>query len=340
MKYTERVLIFGGTGQDGALLAESILKHCSTDNVLVVSTTTSNVRSNLWRLEHLGITERVKIYRFDMTEDDPVEIIREVSPTKIYILAGQTNTANSISAITMTAQINVYGFSRILEAIKEWSPEAAVFIAGSSEMFGNGPNSKELVSLEENCKCEPRNPYGITKLYQYHLIRQYREFYKLRITAGILFNHESEFRGRQFVSKKITRNIAKYKLDNSHTFSLGNMSSMRDWSCARDFVRGFQDVINKSGSGDYIFASGILHSVRDFVSKTCEAADLQVSIEGEGMEEKVIDIKNGNIIADVSPRYFRTNDTHALRGDSSKLRERFGWEPTRKLSNLVCRMFE
>ena len=143
-----------------------------------------------------------------MTEDD-LETIREVSPTKIYILAGQTNTANSIGAITMTAQINVYGFSRILEAIKEWSPEAAVFIAGSSEMFGNGPNSKELVSLEKNCICEPRNPYGITKLYQYLLIRQYREFYKLRITAGILFNHEMNL-GEAICLKKlqgISRNI-------------------------------------------------------------------------------------------------------------------------------------
>lgn len=336
--HQRRVLIFGGSGQDGSLLAFYLLSNESYANSQIYVSATSLTETNLFRLRHLEILDKVHLFKFDMLCDDPSSIVQESDPDQVYILSGLTNTADSITSISLTAGVNVFGFSRILESLKKYSPETSIFVAGSSEMYGNGPISTSAVTLDSNNTCIPTNPYGLSKLYQYHLVNQYRSFYSLDISYGILFNHESELRGRQFVTKKIVRNMTRFKYDSCHTFSLGNLSSARDWSSARDFVQAFEMLVDLRANSSYIFASGTLTTVREFLSLTAECLAINCHFEGSGLDELLICDTTGRCIASVSPRYYRTNDTKSLYGDPSRLTSEFCWKPTQSLISLINHM--
>jgi len=338
MTRVPKILIFGGSGQDGALLAFYLKNHEIYSQAEISVTTTNSSKSNLFRLSELNLLDCLTLYTFHMGIDDPSLIIQESNPDQIYILAGSTNTASSISNISDTALVNVLGFSRILEAIKDYSPGASTFVAGSSEMYGSGPNSDVPVQLLENNRCIPSNPYGLSKLYQYQLTRQYREFFNLDITCGILFNHESEYRGRRFVTKKIVQNMVKFKTCHSHTFALGNLSSARDWSSAKDFVRAFVCTTESRSRRDHIIASGTTTTVRQFLLSTASHLDIKCHLEGTGLEERLICDQSGHIIATVSPRYFRTNDTKCLFGDPSCLLKQYNWSPKYSIDDLIYEM--
>lgn len=338
MTSRSNVLIFGGSGQDGVLLANFLINKPTNNNLSLTLTTTSSSEAHLYRLTHLGIRDKVSVRQYRMEVDDPTPIILDCNPDYCYIICGYTNTASSIGQISSTSLSNVYGFSRILEALKDVSPETSIFVAGSSEMYGSGPSSDIPVTSTHNNSCFPTNPYGITKLYQYHLVQQFREFYKLDISFGVLFNHESELRGRQFVTKKITSNLVRYKLFSGHSFSVGNLSSARDWSSAKDFVRGFSLITEKRSNNNYIFASGHTTSVRTVLLSTAEQLNLRCHLEGIGLEEKLICNDTGHVIANVSPRYYRTNDTQPLYGDSTPLQNEYGWKANYTIEKIIAEM--
>jgi len=335
-----KVLIFGGTGQDGSLLASYLVDELDYNAENITVTTTSLSESNLFRLQYFKLIGRVNLRQYSMDADDPTDIIQSSNPDYVYLLSGSPYTTSSIATVAQTSLTNTYGFSRIIESLRDCSPDSSIFIAGSSEMYGSGPSSDISVGIESNNLCMPTNPYGASKLYQYHLANQYREYYGLDISYGILFNHESELRGRQFVSKKIVSNLVRYKLTQNHKFSMGNLSSERDWSSASDFVRGFATITENRSNKAYIFSSGTKISVRDFVIATTELLELPCHFEGLYLSEKLICDVTGKTILDVSTRYYRTNDTKPLFGDSSPLMTEHNWERKYPLNRLIQTMIK
>jgi GDPmannose 4,6-dehydratase len=238
------------------------------------------------------------------------------------------------------ASSNIIGNTHVLEAIRQVCPEARAVFSGSSEMYGNSTNDSEaLICLHS--PCAPVNPYGSSKLCNYFLVKQFREFFHLSLSTAVFFNHESELRGRSFVTKKITRNLAQYSIDKSHSFSLGNLNNSRDWSSAKDFVSAVWRLVNSKHIGkDYIFASGSLHTVREFILTTCDSLALSVAFEGVGLDERLVCQRTGHTIISVSPRYFRENDCIGLAGDVVPLLMDLSWNPSFTFESLVNNMIE
>ena len=333
-------LITGATGQDGAYLAELLLDK----GYIVHGIKRRSSSFNTSRVDHLyhdphGSGVRFFLHYGDMTDStNLIRIIQEVQPTEIYNLAAQSHVRVSFETPEYTANADALGTLRLLEAVRILRLEDKVrfYQASTSELFGMA----QEVPQRETTPFYPRSPYAAAKLYAYWITINYREAYKMHASNGILFNHEGPTRGETFVTRKITRAVAAIELGLQDKLYLGNLSARRDWGHARDYVEGMWLIVQQPEPDDYILATGEGHSVREFVEKAFACVGRRIEWRGAGVAEKGIDTRDGRVVIEVDPRYFRPTETDALLGDPSKARQKLGWRHKVTFDELVREMVE
>ena len=333
-------LITGATGQDGAYLSEFLLaKGYQVHGI--------KRRSSLFntdRIDHLYQDPHEKGRRFilhhgDLTDaTNLIRIIQEVQPDEIYNLAAQSHVAVSFETPEYTANSDALGVLRILEAIRILGMEkkARFYQASTSEMYGK----VQEVPQTETTPFYPRSPYGVAKLYAYWITVNYREAYGMHASNGILFNHESPIRGETFVTRKITRAMARIKLGLEDCLYLGNLDARRDWGHARDYVEMQWLMLQQDEPDDYVIATGKQYSVREFVETAAACIERFIRWQGKGLEEKGYDRDSGQCLIRIDPRYFRPTEVETLLGDPSKARTKLGWIPQTSFEELVREMIE
>lgn len=334
---TKVALITGITGQDGAYLAEFLLNK----GYVVHGIRRRASLFNTDRIDHLyedphESGTRLFLHYGDMTDSSSlVRIIQQVQPDEIYNLAAQSHVAVSFEEPEYTANSDALGVLRVLEAIRILGMEKKTrfYQASTSELYG----LVQEIPQKETTPFYPRSPYAVAKLYGYWIVVNYREAYGMYACNGILFNHESPVRGETFVTRKITRAFARIKLGLQDRLYLGNLDSKRDWGHAKDYVEVQWLMLQQQQPEDFVIATGIQHSVRDFVSAAARELGLQLRWEGHGIEEKGYDI-DGKCIVAVDPRYFRPTEVESLLGDPTKARKKLGWTPRITFDELVAEM--
>ncbi|MBX6420055.1 MAG: GDP-mannose 4,6-dehydratase [Sinobacteraceae bacterium] len=337
---TKRALITGVTGQDGAYLAEFLLnKGYEVHGV--------KRRASLFntdRIDHLYQDPHTPHRRFilhygDLTDStNLIRVVQEVQPDEIYNLAAQSHVAVSFETPEYTANADAVGTLRLLEALRILGLEKKTrfYQASTSELYGK----VQEIPQTETTPFYPRSPYAAAKLYAYWITVNYREAYGMYACNGILFNHESPVRGETFVTRKITRALARIKLGLQERLYLGNLDARRDWGHARDYVEAQWLMLQQDQPDDYVIASGVQHSVREFVQAAGQELDMRIEWEGRGLEEKGYDRKTGACIVSVDPRYFRPTEVETLLGDATKARTRLGWQPRVTFTELVREMVQ
>jgi GDPmannose 4,6-dehydratase len=360
---TKTALITGATGQDGAYLAELLLEK----GYIVHGIKRRSSSINTQRVDHLYQDPHLPNVRYylhygDMTDaTNLIRIVQQTQPDEIYNLAAQSHVQVSFETAEYTANADALGTLRLLEAIRILGLEKKTrfYQASTSELFGNSPQSPQ----NEDTPFAPCSPYAAAKLYAYWITRNYREAYGIHASNGILFNHESPIRGETFVTRKITRAVARIVLGLEDCLYLGNLDAKRDWGHARDYVRAMWMMLQQDEPGDYVIATGEQHTVREFVVLVFAQVGLEVAFEGERLEEvgvvRKVDLERfararaeatsataaadeaimpGPVLVRVDPRYFRPTELHSLLGDSSKARRLLGWEPSMRFDELVAEM--
>ena len=338
MSKTAKVaLITGVTGQDGAYLAEFLLNKDYEVHGLKRRSSSFNTA----RIDHLYRDPHEKGVQFylhhgDMTDSSSLtHIIQKVQPDEVYNLAAQSHVAVSFEEPEYTANSDALGSLRILEAIRILGLEKKTrfYQASTSELYGLVQETPQT----ETTPFYPRSPYGVAKLYSYWITVNYREAYGMYACNGILFNHESPVRGETFVTRKITRALARIKLGLQDCLYLGNLDAKRDWGHARDYVEMQWLMLQQEEPDDFVIATGKQYSVRDFVNAAAQELEIRIAWQGEGVDEKGSD-KDGKCIVAVDPRYFRPTEVDSLLGDASKAREKLGWVPKTTFEELVTEM--
>jgi len=333
-------LITGVNGQDGAYLAELLLKK----NYIVHGIKRRSSLINTDRIDHFYVDPQIEDKKFflhygDLTDSmNLTRIIKETEPDEIYNLAAQSHVKVSFETPEYTANADAIGVLRCLEAIRVLGFEKKVkfYQASTSELFG-----KVLeVPQTEKTPFYPRSPYAVAKLYAYWTTVNYREAYNIFASNGILFNHEGPTRGETFVSRKITMAVAKIYYGLQEKLFLGNLSALRDWGHSKDYVYGMWKILQHDTPDDFVLASGKMHSVRDFVNLSFEKINIGIEWEGKGEQEKGFDKKTGKCIVEVDPRYFRPTEVDQLLGDPSKARNLLNWETKISFEDLVSEMVD
>jgi len=337
---TKKALITGITGQDGAYLAEFLL--AKGYEVHGIKRRSSSFNTD--RIDHLYQDPHVQDRRFvlhygDLTDStNLIRIIQQVQPDEIYNLAAQSHVAVSFESPEYTANSDALGTLRILEAIRilGLNDKTRFYQASTSELFGKVQETPQT----ETTPFYPRSPYAVAKLYAYWITVNYREAYGMYACNGILFNHESPVRGETFVTRKITRALARIKLGLQDKLYLGNMDAKRDWGHAKDYVEMQWLMLQQDAPDDFVIATGEQYSVRQFVQRAAEVLGMQVEWKGEGIEERGYDAATGREIVAVDPRYFRPTEVETLLGDPTKAREELGWTPKIGFGTLVEEMVQ
>lgn len=335
---TRKALITGITGQDGAYLAEFLLKKGYEVHGIKRRASLFNTD----RIDHLYQDPHEKDVRLtlhygDLTDaTNLIRIIQQVQPEEIYNLAAQSHVAVSFETPEYTANADALGTLRILEAIRILGLEQRTrfYQASTSEMYGK----VQEVPQRESTPFYPRSPYGAAKVYAYWITVNYREAYGLFACSGILFNHESPIRGETFVTRKITRGLARIAEGLQDCLYLGNLDALRDWGHARDYVRAQWLMLQHHKPEDFVIATGEQHSVREFVELAGSLCDMAIEWKGRGIEERGVDGKTGRVVVRIDPRYFRPTEVDALLGDTSKAKEILGWSPQVNFRALVEEM--
>jgi GDPmannose 4,6-dehydratase len=335
---TRTALITGITGQDGAYLAEFLLEK----GYMVHGIKRRASSFNTDRIDHLYQDPhernlRLKLHYGDLTDStNLIRIIQEVQPDEVYNLAAQSHVAVSFETPEYTANSDAVGTLRVLEAIRILGLEKRTrfYQASTSEMFGK----VQEIPQRETTPFYPRSPYGAAKVYAYWITVNYREAYGLFACNGILFNHESPLRGETFVSRKITRALARISIGLQDTLHLGNLDSKRDWGHARDYVRAQWLMLQSDVAEDFVIATGKQFSVRDFVESAGSLLDMKIEWRGKGVDEVGVNAVTGRTLVKVDPRYFRPTEVETLLGDASKAREKLGWTAEVSFAHLVAEM--
>ncbi|MEO1045682.1 MAG: GDP-mannose 4,6-dehydratase [Pseudomonadota bacterium] len=334
---TKTAFITGVTGQDGAYLAELLVNKGYHVHGMRRRTSQSNSR----RVKHLLSDLRngegeLTLHYADMTDASAImSLISDIRPDEVYNLAAQSHVQVSFENPEYTADADALGVVRILEAIRLMGlKDTRFFQASTSEMFGNAPETPQ----HENTVFQPASPYAAAKLYAYWLVRNYRDGYGLHASNGIMFNHESPLRGRHFVTRKVTRGVAAIHLGKQEKLLMGNLSSKRDWGHAADFVKGMWQMLQQDAPGDYVLATGQTHSVRHMIELAFSHVDRTIEWVGQGVDEKGLDTRNGQILVEVDTNYFRPVDVQSLRGDAAKAKAELGWQPEIALDALIEEM--
>lgn len=330
-------LITGVTGQDGAYLAELLLEKCYEVHGIKRRTSLFNTD----RIDHLyqdphDRNRRFVLHHGDLTDSSSlIRIIQQVQPDEIYNLAAQSHVAVSFEEPEYTANSDALGALRILEAIRILGLEKKTrfYQASTSELFG----LVQEIPQKETTPFYPRSPYAVAKLYAYWITVNYREAYGMYACNGILFNHESPVRGETFVTRKITRALARIKLGLQDCVYLGNLNAKRDWGHAKDYVEMQWLMLQQEQPDDFVIATGVQYSVKEFVGAAAAEIGLQITWEGDGIGEKGYDAQGKCVIA-VDPRYFRPTEVETLLGDASKARKKLGWIPRISFQDLVAEM--
>ncbi len=331
-------LITGVTGQDGAYLAELLLKK----GYIVHGIKRRSSSFNTGRIDHLfkDVHEDETNFRLvygDMTDStNLIRIIQDVQPDEIYNLAAQSHVQVSFETPEYTANADAIGTLRVLEAIRLLRLESKTrfYQASTSELYGKVQETPQ----KETTPFYPRSPYAAAKLYAYWMTVNYREAYGMHASNGILFNHESPIRGETFVTRKITRAVAAIELGQQKCLYLGNLDAKRDWGHARDYVEGMWRIVQQEQADDYVLATGETHSVREFVELAFAELSRTIVWKGEGVDEVGFDEKSGAELVKIDPRYFRPTEVDLLLGDPSKAKAKLGWEHTTPFRDLVKEM--
>ena len=337
----KKALITGVTGQDGAYLSEFLInKGYQVHGIKRRSSSFNTGRINhLFQDEHENFNRQFILHYGDLTDTTSlIRIIQEVMPDEIYNLAAQSHVAVSFETPEYTAQADALGTLRILEAIRILKLENKVkfYQASTSELFGNA----QQVPQNELTPFAPRSPYAAAKLYSYWITINYRQAYNIFACNGILFNHESPKRGETFVTRKITRAVARIKHGLQKALYLGNLDAKRDWGHAQDYVEAMWLMLQQKTPDDYVIATGKTHSVREFTTTAFAYAGIKLEWFGSGLQEKGFDKKTGKPLVFVHPRYFRPTEVNLLIGDASKAHRQLNWHPKITLEQLVKLMVE
>jgi GDPmannose 4,6-dehydratase len=326
-------LITGITGQDGSYLAELLLSKGY--NVHGTIRRSSSIKTD--RIDH--IFDKITLHYGDLTDATNIyNLIKEIQPDEIYNLGAQSHVAVSFELPEYTANVNSLGTLRILEAIRALGLEQKIrfYQASTSELYGKTVQ----IPQNEDTPFYPRSPYGIAKLYSYWITKNYREAYDLYACTGILFNHESPRRGETFVTRKITRALKAISDGKQNVLKLGNLDALRDWGHAKDYCEAMWLMLQQSEPQDFVVATGVQHSVRDFVNEASKYFNLNIEWQGSGENEIGIDKNTNNVIIVVDSSYYRLAEVDALLGDASKAKKLLGWTPTYTFKDLVKEMCE
>jgi GDPmannose 4,6-dehydratase len=328
-------LISGITGQDGSYLAELLLEKGYTVHGIIRRASLFNTQ----RIEHLyqdpAFKDRFVLHYGDLTDSSNLNrIIEKTAPDEVYNLGAMSHVKVSFEIPEYVAEVDGLGTLRLLDAIKENALVTKFYQASTSELYGKVIETPQ----SETTPFYPRSPYGVAKLYSYWMVINYREAYDLFACNGILFNHESPRRGPTFVTRKITRAVVDIVSGKQEKLVLGNLSAKRDWGYAKDYVEGMWMMLQQEKPEDFVLATGKTTSVRRFVELAFREVDIEISWEGEGVEEKGICKKTGKVLVEVSPSYFRPTEVSLLLGDASKAREKLGWQAKTSLEELVAMM--
>ena len=329
----KRAIITGITGQDGAYLAELLLEK----GYELYGTYRRTASTNFWRIEELGVKNHPNLHlvEYDLTDlGSSIRLLEKAKAEEVYNLAAQSFVGVSFDQPHTTTQITGVGALNLLEAIRIVNPEIRFYQASTSEMFGE----VQEIPQTETTPFYPRSPYGVAKLYAHWMTINYRESYDIFGTSGILFNHESPLRGREFVTRKITDSVAKIKLGKLDVLELGNMDAKRDWGFAKDYVEGMYLMLQADKPDTYVLATHRTETVRDFVTMSCKAAEIELEWRGSAEDEVAIDMSSGKEIVRVNPVFYRPAEVELLIGNPEKAKKELGWESKTSLESLCAMM--
>lgn len=327
----KRALITGITGQDGSYLAELLLEKGY--EVYGVMRRKSVV--DYGNVEH--IKDKINFIYADMTDiTSLINAVKISTPDEVYNLAAQSFVGTSWEQPIATADIDAIGVTNLLEAIRIIKPEARFYQASTSEMFG----LVQEIPQKETTPFYPRSPYGVAKLYGHWITKNYRESYNMYACSGILFNHESERRGKEFVTRKITDAVARIKNGVQEVLELGNMDAKRDWGHSKDYVNAMWLMLQQEKADDYVIATNETRTVREFVNIAFKKAGIELKWEGTGVKEKAINIENNKVVVKINPKFYRPAEVELLIGDSSKAEKELGWQRNINFDELVERMVQ
>ncbi len=338
MKKTKKALITGITGQDGSYLTELLLKKGYEVHGIIRRSSSFNTEriDHLYKDPHLN-NVKLFLHYGDLSDGSNISrVIEKVKPDEIYNLAAQSHVKVSFDVPEYTADVTGIGTLRLLDAIKESSIKTKFYQASTSELFGLVQETPQ----KETTPFYPRSPYGCAKLYSFWITKNYREAYNIYACNGILFNHESPRRGETFVTRKITRGLARILAGKDNCLYLGNLESKRDWGYAEDYVKGMWLMLQQKKPDDFILATGENHSVREFIEEACKIAKIKLKWKRKGRKEVGINENSGKIIIRIDPKYYRPAEVDFLLGDPAKAKKELGWRAKTKFKELVKTMME
>jgi len=328
-----KAIITGVNGQDGSYLAELLLEK----GYEVHGTIRRSSSFNTWRIDHIRNHENFHWHYADVT--DPVSIsnlISTIKPEEFYNLAAQSHVKISFEIPYYTGQVDAIGTLNVLEAIRSHSPSTKLYQASTSELYGK----VQEIPQTENTPFYPRSPYGVAKLYGFWIIKNYREAYNVFACNGILFNHTSPRRGENFVEKKIVDALVEIYKGRKDPLTLGNLNAKRDIGHAKEYVEGMWRMLQQETPEDFVLSTGVTYTIRQIVEIACEILGISIRWEGEGVDETAIDLKTGNVIVKVDPKYFRPSEVDLLIGSSDKAKNILGWKPNLSLSDIIAEMID
>lgn len=329
----KKAIVTGITGQDGAYLAELLLEK----GYAVYGTYRRTSSVNFWRIEELKIQNNPNLHlvEYDLTDQaNSIRMVMDIQPDEIYNLAAQSFVGVSFEQPLVTAHITGLGCVHLLEAIRIVNPKIRFYQASTSEMFG----LVQEIPQKESTPFYPRSPYGVAKLYAHWMVINYRESYGIFGCSGILFNHESPLRGREFVTRKITDSVAKIKLGKLDVLELGNMDAKRDWGFAKDYVEGMYLMLQAPKPDTYVLATNRTETVRDFVTMAFKAVGIELEFSGKDENEIAVDKASGKTVVRVNPKFYRPAEVELLIGNPQKAKDELGWEPKCTLEELCAMM--
>lgn len=331
----KKALVTGITGQDGSYLTELLLEKGYEVHGIVRRSSNFNTE----RLDHIyrdpHTNPKMNLHFGDLSESSVIDkLVREIQPDEVYNLGAQSHVRVSFDIPEYTSNIVAMGSLRILEAVRNYAPEARFYQASSSEMFGKVLETPQ----KETTPFYPRSPYGVAKVFGYWITVNYRESFGIHASNGILFNHESPRRGKTFVTRKVTRGLARIKLGLEECLYMGNLDSLRDWGHAKDYVEGMWMMLQQDQGDDYVLATGEMHSVRECIELSASELGFDLVWEGEGVDEKGIDRKTNKTIIQIDPQYFRPAEVELLLGDPTKAKTQLNWQPKYTFESLIREM--
>lgn len=333
-----KALITGITGQDGSYLTELLLKKGYEVHGMIRRSSSFNTG----RIDHLYndssiYNKSLFLHYGDMTDSSNLNrLLEKIRPNEIYNLGAQSHVKVSFEVPEYTSDVDGIGTLRFLDAIKETGVNSRFYQASTSELYGKA----QEVPQDERTPFYPRSPYAVAKLFSYWMIINYREAYDLYACNGILFNHESPRRGETFVTRKITRGVARIKHGIQEKISLGNLDSKRDWGYAPEYVEGMWRMLQQDSAEDFVLATGETHTIREFVEKAFIELDMAIEWTGHGQSERGVEIKTGITRVDINPRYYRPTEVDLLLGNPAKAKKELGWIPQTKFNQLVKIMID